>query len=908
MKFQFEPNLEYQQDAINAVVDIFDGQPASTDLMTELSGGKNVKLISDIANGNQLRITDQQIADNVHKVQARNKLELSGSIKFEEAKFGETEYGSGAVFPPADAPSLAIGNNFTVEMETGTGKTYVYLRTIHELRQKYNFKKFIIVVPSIAIKEGVLKNLEITKDHFAQLYSKPEMDYYMWDSKKRGMARQFATNDTLQIMVVTIQSFTRDKNIMRQASDYGKPIEFIRSTNPIVIIDEPQNLGAEREKAIEELNPLCTLRYSATHKNYYNLLYKLDPVEAYDKGLVKKIEVDSIYNEQAFNDAHIVLNKIEHQGKSGLVAHIEIDKDDAAGLQRKVLKLSPGDDLQDFTGRQVYEGYILDSVDNEQQMITFANKKSFYKGRKNDSMQEDILRYQIERTIENHLDKELKFLNKGIKVLSLFFIDKVANYRTYNEGVTEKGQFAKWFEESYQTIINKPKYADLPKLTAKAVHDGYFAADKKGNWKDTRGETKADNDAYELIMKQKEKLLNLSEPLRFIFSHSALREGWDNPNVFQICTLNETSSELKKRQEIGRGLRLPVDADLKRIRDDNINILTVIANESYEDFSRKLQTEIEEETGVSFKNRVKNKQNRVRITMKKHVQLDESFKELWGKIKHRTRYSVEFENSELVDKTVKLLDEVVISKPKIRSSKNLITSMGEGFVSDIKASDYYKSASSVEVQIPDVLSRIQNHTKLTRKTIWQILDSSNLVQKILVNPEQVIEEVVKAIDQSLRLLMVDGVKYELSGEVWDMCLFENKDLEKYLDNLVSTKDSEKTIYDFVPYDSSTIEKPFIHDLEANDHVRFYIKLPGWFEIDTPLGKYNPDWAVVLENDKRVYFVAETKGTDDANDLHLSAGELGRIKAASKHFNTINVPYVAPVATLKSAIEGISRIL
>lgn len=455
MKLQFEPNLEYQLDAVSAVVDIFAGQPTDTNGMsimtqTELDiEGRQLTLEDVTTQANILTVADEQITRNVHAVQKRNGLPPSDVLP--ETLAGD----DGETIIANDGEPIAVSGydvlkhrrDFTIEMETGTGKTYVYLRTIHELNAKYNFKKFIIVVPSLAIKEGVLKNLKITKEHFASLYGNPEMDYNVWDPKKRGQARQFATNDTLQILVMTIDSFTRSGNIMRQASDYGKPIDFIRATNSIVILDEPQNMETEiRKAAIAELNPLCTLRYSATHKNYYNLLYKLDPVVAYDKGLVKKIEVDSIFSMDAFNAAYISLVKIERSGKSGLVAHIEVDKDDERGLQRKVVKLTPGDDLQTITGRGVYEGYILDSIDAEEEVIEFANGQTFYKGQKNESLHEDILKYQIERTVENHFEKEKRLAGQGIKVLSLFFIDKVANYRQYTEAGAEKGKFAVWFE------------------------------------------------------------------------------------------------------------------------------------------------------------------------------------------------------------------------------------------------------------------------------------------------------------------------------------------------------------------------------------------------------------------------------------------------------------------------------
>lgn len=916
MKFQFEANQDYQLEAIDAVVDIFAGQPVDTESVilpgqSELAlDGQQLSLENASTQGNELLITNDQLLKNTWDVQAKYKLPQSQPLLTHlEAPTNEF------AFAPTNAPgqTLAEGSNFTIEMETGTGKTYVYLRTIHELRAKYGFKKFIIVVPSVAIKEGVLKNLEITKEHFASLYDNPEMNYYVWDPKKRGQARQFATTDTLQIMVVTIDSFARSQNIMRQASDYGTPIDFIKATNPIVIVDEPQNMETPiRKAAIEELNPLCTLRYSATHKQTYNLLYKLDPVKAYDLGLVKKIEVDSIYSEDAFNSAYIRLIKIENKGKSGLVAHIEVDKDDTRGLQKKIEKLQPGDNLELKTNRSVYEGYILDSIDAEEKCIEFANGKIFYIGQRDEGLHDEILKYQIERTIENHFEKERKYAGQGVKILSLFFIDKVNNYRNYTENGFTKGKFAVWFEQAYAKIAAKPKYRELATFNATEVHNGYFAKDKHGNWKDsadTKGEggkTSDDDTAYSLIMQDKEKLLDLTRPLRFIFSHSALREGWDNPNVFQICTLNETSSELKKRQEIGRGLRLPVNNNGVRIRDEQVNILTVVANESYEEFAGKLQREIEDETGVSFAGRIKDKSKRTRIKLKKNIELDPSFKELWAQIKHQTKYSVAFDTEKIIENTTKLLEYATIAKPRISNTRTRIEKMGEGnsFVAEVKSSDYYRDSGEIQFAIPDVIGKVQEHTKLTRKTIFDILEKSGMISKMLVNPQQVIDEVTKAVNQAMQILMVDGISYVRTGKVWDMSLFD-KDFEIYVENLYQVQKQEKTLYDYVAVDSK-IEYTYAAQLEQNDDIKFYFKLPGWFKIETPLGKYNPDWAVVLERDKRVYFISETKGVDDITDVHLSDSERLRIAAGKKHFDTLDVAYIGPVSTLNQTLQELTN--
>ena len=908
MKLQFDPNQQYQLDAIDAVVDIFTGQPKDGDDATRhMDQDRQLGLEATIARGNSLTLDIVQIIKNTHKIQEKNGIEKS-----------ETKEGSFSIpttFPlEIGEKSLKYGMNFSIEMETGTGKTYVYLRTIHELHQRYGWKKFIIVVPSVAIREGVLKNLAITREHFADLYSKPEMDYYVWDSKKTGQAREFATNDTLQIMVITIDSFAKAQNVMNRQSDYGRPLDFIKATRPVVILDEPQNMETDiRRNAIASLNPLCTLRYSATHKHLYNLLYRLTPVDAYDKGLVKKIEVHSVQSEDNYNDAYINVLSLERQSKTRSFAKIEVDASDEYGLQRKVIKAFPGDDLEAKTGRSVYAGYYVESINHGDDCVEFSNGKVVYVGQRDESLHDDIIKRQIELTIDDHFDKQRR-LGSSVKVLSLFFIDKVMNYREYTANGVSKGKFAKWFEEAYIKVSSKPKYTGvMDGLSASEVHDGYFAADKSGQWKDSRdtkgegGRTKDDDTAYNLIMKDKERLLDTSEPLRFIFSHSALREGWDNPNVFQICTLNETSSQMKKRQEIGRGLRLPVNIEGQRVYDDSVNILTVIANESYADFSRKFQTEIEEETGIHFGGRIKNRDNRRPVRFQKSRALDPTFKELWDKIKYRTTYRVAIDTEKLVTEAANELAQVAISKPHIADTKTLIDSMNDdrGFMVRETGFNTY-AARQKEVKIPNLLADIQRQTQITRRVIFEVLDQAGMFEQVAINPQQVIDETAQAINRVKRRLAVDGVKYYRTGEHYDMTLFENSELQTYLydaavkSGAIAVGDQAKTIYDYVAVDSE-VEREFMQSLEDNASVKFYIKLPGWFKIDTPVGKYNPDWAVAFDGDRRVYFVAETKGSDDINDNHLSNNERSKITAARQHFAEIEVPYVAPVRSLRQVL-------
>lgn len=912
MKLQFDSSLDYQLDAINAVVDVFAGQIKSDSSFivgqAELGlEGQQLSLEATSARGNVLSLMPEQIINNVHSIQDRNMLERS------EIAPGGFEFP--VEFPlEISTPKLQHDLNLSIEMETGTGKTYVYLRTIHELHQKYGWKKFIIVVPSVAIREGVMKNLEITREHFAAEYYNPEMNFYVWDSKKTGQAREFATNDTLQIMVITIDSFAKAQNVMNRQSDYGRPLDFIKATHPVVILDEPQNMETDiRRNAIASLNPLCTLRYSATHKHLYNLLYRLTPVDAYDKGLVKKIEVHSVQSEDNYNDAYINVLSLERQSKTRSFAKIEVDASDEYGLQRKIIKVFPGDDLEAKTGRSAYAGYYVESINHGDNCVEFSNGKVVYVGQRDESLHDDIIKRQIELTIDDHFDKQRR-LGSGVKVLSLFFIDKVANYREYTANGAQKGKFAKWFEEAYAKVASKPKYAGvMDGLSASEVHDGYFAADKSGQWKDSRdtkgegGRTKDDDTAYNLIMKDKERLLDTGEPLRFIFSHSALREGWDNPNVFQICTLNETSSQMKKRQEIGRGLRLPVNIDGQRVYDDSVNILTVIANESYADFSRKLQTEIEEETGIHFGGRIKNRDDRRVIRFQKSRALDPAFKELWDKIKHKTTYRVAINTEKLVTEAANELAQITIRKPNIADAKNLIDSMGNdnGFMVRETGFNAY-AVRQTEVKIPNLLADIQLRTQMTRRVIFEVLDQAGMFEQMIINPQQVIDETAQAINRVKRRLAVDGVKYYRTGEYYDMTLFENDELQTYLydaamkSGAVAVTDQAKTIYDYVAVDSE-VEREFMQSLEDNVDVKFYIKLPSWFKIDTPVGKYNPDWAVAFDGDRRIYFVAETKGSDDINDNHLSANERSKITAARQHFAEIDVPYVAPVRDWKNTV-------
>ena len=860
MKLHFDSNQEYQQEAIKAITEIFEGQPLSSSDF-EFSINATGALLSENGFGNNLTLTEEQILQNVKSIQTRNEIKN---------------------------PATGLqGMNFSIEMETGTGKTYVYLRTIYELNKLYGFKKFVIVVPSVAIREGVLKNLQITHDHFQTLYDKVSINFDIYDSKKVSNIRGFASNNAIQVLVLNIDAFAKDENIINKPNDKltgKKPIEFIQCTKPFVIVDEPQNMETEiRKKAIQNLDPLCTLRYSATHTNLYNLMYSLNPVKAYDLGLVKQIEVDSVMSENAMNEAFIQVESINATA-TRVTSKIKIDCNTPSGVQKKSFTVRAGADLYELSNkREIYkDGFIVDEVDAGNQAITLTNGVMLSAGETQGGMNDEVMKFMIQKTVEEHLKKEKLYKGKGIKVLSLFFIDKVKNYREYGTaGNVMQGKFAKWFEEIYNAEILKPAFKSLIPHSVEELHNGYFSQDSKGRAKDTGGESQIDDDTYKLIMQEKEKLLDLNTPLRFIFSHSALREGWDNPNVFQICTLNETKSEIKKRQEIGRGLRLSVNQKGQRIFDRNINKLTVVANERYEDFAKALQKEIEEDCGVDFTGRTKNKNDKKKVNYRKGFEADPKFLQIWEKIKFHSKYSVDYKTDQLISLSAKAVSEMPpTKKPTIRSTKKQVIISEKG-VDGKLLSDKTFDGQERGFEIPDMLAYIQSKTELTRSTILEILKKSNRISELLLNPQLFMDNAVTAIKGQLHSLMVDGIKYEKIGnKFYEMTLFDDADFEIYIDKFTHTvSDPDKTIYEnYIPLDSG-VENQFALDCESSEDVEFYFKLPTWFEITTPIGKYRPDWAVVLKGEKKIYFVAETKG--DGQELRGS--ELMKIKCGIEHF-------------------------
>lgn len=996
MKIQFEANLDYQQQAISSVVDLFKGQEQKQSLFSIVDTVLMGQKFTDTGIGNCLDLD----ADELEKIQKNRQNCREKDYKEQAVHFKEILHNlqiiqeRNGVLPNTELTSL----DFDIEMETGTGKTYVYLRSILELNKQYGFTKFIIVVPSIAIKEGVNHSLEITREHFAHIFQNLPYEFFVYNSNMLGKLRSFAANSILSIMVINIDAFKKDfaenedsqkneqnkkTNVINRKNDKFdgmKPIDVIAKTNPIVIIDEPQSVdtGDKSSQAIERLNPLCIFRYSATHKQKHTLLYRLDAVDSYELGLVKHIEVASFQSANNHNVPYFCLKSVTNKNNA-ISAKIEIDVQNKNGsISRKAVTVKKNSKLQDLSGgREVYENYIIEEIycEKGQEAVYFTTKSEELKlnvpvGDVNDDL---IKKQQIRKTIQEHLDKELIFNPLGIKVLSLFFIDRVSHYREYDsKGNTRLGKYGKWFEEEYSALISREKYKKLKysAVPAASVHNGYFSQDK-GKIKDTQGNTKLDENTYDLIMKDKEKLLSLDNNLRFIFSHSALREGWDNPNVFQICTLNDTKSELKKRQEIGRGLRLCVNQNGERQYNKDYNILTVMANESYEEFAQKLQKEYEDDLGIRFgviqehtyanisyinkagektvlgmetskalyalfleknyiddrgkitdtmrlavkngycdlpewvereavmaiqamnkklcgKIEIKNNKDKKVVKLNKAVFCSPDFEELWNKIKWKTVYNIQFDSKILIENcntALATLSDRSITAPELYYKKGSVELEKSGVHTREKRNDLIIEKLDFSHKLPDILTWLQDKTGLTRSTLIQILTGNDSLHFFLKNPQQYMEEALKIIHREMKNCIKDGIKYERLGdnEFYSQELFENKELIAYF---TEEQEKLKSVYTHLVFDSK-VEEKFAENLENNENVKLYVKLPDWFKISTPIGSYNPDWAILYENnekEQRLYFVVETKSTLDEDERR--GNENIKIRCGRKHFEAL----------------------
>ncbi|EOH95249.1 DEAD/DEAH box helicase family protein [Enterococcus pallens] len=1004
MKIKFD-QLAYQTNAVNAAVEIFEGQIIKNSEFTiSLNNGTQGSFFADdgIGIANKLFINSDSMLKNVQKVQIKNKIAPSENL-----------LGSNDAFP-----------QFNIEMETGTGKTFVYFKTILELNQKYGFSKFVIVVPSVAIKEGVIKTYEMTKAYFTAQFHGLIYELFAYDSKRLDRIRQFASANTVDIMVITMDSFNKEAgekidnkgniNVIYRENDQlsgQRPIDLISETRPILIIDEPQVVDntEKAKRSLANLHPSVSFRYSATHKDKsYPTIYRLGAVEAYDQQLVKQIEVASVSVDEDGNRAYLKLKSVTNRNGK-ISAQIELYKKTKNDANKKVIKMTKGDDLYTKTKLQVYEsvGFIQD-IDTTpgQEAVYFSGTPEKITLESANFEDLEIKRIQIRRTIKAHLDKELVLNCRGIKVLSLFFLDKVENYRVYGEGDSEtKGKYAQIFEEEYQKMIRLPQYKELSNASVpvEEIHDGYFAKDKKGKYKNSTGKSTDDESAYNIIMKNKEGLLTMfseekgnvskANKIRFIFSHSALKEGWDNPNVFQIATLVDTKDDITKRQKVGRGLRIAVNQKGQRVPGFEVNTLTVMANESYKEFAEGLQKEYEED-GISFglfeddafativisydelteemsvlgkaKSKilinemkendyispskhatdklrravkegkvevpeeftdlvpqiieviklkirninVKDADEKVKVRVNKEA-LAENFLELWNKIKSKTTYSIDFDSNKLIHNVLEgtsSLDGINMISTRHSTYKEELVKL------DVKQSGIdivdetftqYSGKQSDIYALPDIVSFLQNETKLTRKTIVSILKGSKNLELFKNNPLSYMNQAAKIINAHKNQLIIDGIKYmKKENEVYEQSLFTTETLNAYLgENGNSIKidtNKNKTIYDYVVTDSN-VEKDFAKEAEADERVKFYIKLPDWFKIRTPLGPYNPDWALLLEeeNEQRLYFIVETKGDSSSDQLRFH--ERGKIISGKKHFQAVDTDIKFKVVSKESEV-------
>jgi type III restriction enzyme len=976
--FQFDASQQFQLDAINSVVGLFDGQPKDAEkLLTTLRGSPvlddddqptfDIDLTQEVgAIGNNLLLDRDLILANMQNVQDQNGLEVSEKL-FDSAL------------------------DFDIEMETGTGKTYVYLRSIFELADKYNFRKFVILVPSVAIREGVNTSIRLMRGHFRGLYPSYPFDASVYSGKNAEEVQSFATSTNVQILVMTIDSIRGDVNsrIIHQTRDKLnglRPIDYLKATHPVVIMDEPQNMESQlSQSAVGELDPIFTLRYSATHKEHRNVIYRLDPVDAHDLGLVKQIVVAEVLQQGADAAPYIKLISVKRDPQ--WTARLELSMRAASGqLERREVNVRQNQELSDerITGNPAYEGIWVTEMNlgmgGEPGSAELNLHGLLFEGETIGASSGAIYKEMIRETIREHFRKESMLRTRGIKVLSLFFVDKVASYM--GDGTTNDsadGDFVKWFDEALlEERAKNPRWAELLPQAPSELRRAYFSQIKRGKTleaRDTSGAAKADDDAYELIMQDKERLLDESEPVRFIFSHSALREGWDNPNVFQICTLREMGAEVERRQTIGRGLRLPVtktDKGYERVADRGIATLTVVANESYTAFAKSLQNEYKAagvEIGqvrfnefakiaarnlegnvtddalgyakskeiydhltqngyltdgkvtskflpntlgfslnlpeylkdyepeiigavgkASLEKYVKPKSNRKERTLNKALYLTPEFEEFWHAISRKTTYRVSLGREELIDSSVKAVKDA----PRIDPLRIQITRAGVKVLRG-GAKGQELGTRSAELKgsydLPDIISEMQEATSLTRKTIVDILIASERLDEFIGNPNDFIAMVKRALQGELAKIVVEGIQYEkIAGSVYELRELQKdgvEEKERFLDQMYKVQNDKKTDFDYVVYDSE-VERQFAELLDSREDVKLFMKLPAKFKIPTPVGDYNPDWAVIKHEDgeNRIYMIRETKSTLD--DSKLRPSEVAKIKSAKKHFAAIGI--------------------
>ena len=999
MKLQFK-HQKFQADAAKAVVDVFAGQPYLTPTylmdrgsdahqltLEEMSftGWRNEPIVPELS--------DQVVLEHLNKIQRANQI--------------------------APSPRLEGRYNLTIEMETGVGKTYTYIKTMYELNRHYGWSKFIVVVPSVAIREGVYKSFQVTQEHFAEEYGK-KIRFFIYNSAQLTEIDRFASDSSINVMIINSQAFNaRGKDARRiymKLDEFRsrRPIDIIAKTNPILIIDEPQSVeGKQTRERLKEFNPLFTLRYSATHKSdsIYNMVYRLDAMEAYNKKLVKKIAVKGITESgSTATDGYVYLEGI-NLSKADPTATIQFDYMGRSGLRKVSRKVGIGYNLYDNSGdvtklEEYKNGFVVKAINGRDDSLEFLNGVKLYAGDVVGKVTEEQLRrLQIHETILSHIERERQLFYKGIKVLSLFFIDEVAHYKQYDAtGQPHNGIFADMFEEEYNDIlstmqlgIGEDEYLKyLKSIKAEDTHAGYFSVDKKGHMTDSKlgdkkERTSDDKDAYDLIMKNKELLLDRDpkkSPVRFIFSHSALREGWDNPNVFQICTLKQSSSEVRKRQEVGRGLRLCVNQDGERMDANvlgndvhNINVLTVIASESYDSFARGLQSEMAEAvadrpravtvdlfkgkvlrdtsgneqvvddtlaqaicydliingyvdrkgalTDKFFEDKANNqvkiaeeaadctdsvleildsvyndratkpenaRSNNVELQVAPEKLAMPEFKALWSRINSKSVYVVDFDTQELIQKAIQSLDkDLRVSKiyfkvesgsmEEVKSKESLL----EGSSFSKKKSEMYSQDKQVRANSAvkyDLVGKLVEETSLTRKAIIAILTGIQpaVFNQFRENPEEFIIKASSLINDQKATAIIQHITYHVLDDCYDTDVFTEPTLKGRLGT--NAMKADKHLYDHILYDS-TNERDFAKDLDVDSHVAVYVKLPDGFYISTPVGRYNPDWAIAFYEGKvkHIYFVAETKGS--MRSMQLRDIEKAKIHCAREHFKAIS---------------------
>jgi type III restriction enzyme len=974
MEFTYDPKQPYQQEAIASVVDLFEGQPNDADaLETKLQGAlaapdnqQSFDIAGEVgAVGNNLLLDDEALLQNLQAVQDRNGLEVVAELA-------------------GDAL------DFDIEMETGTGKTYVYLRTIFELAQRYNFRKFVILVPSTPIKEGVISSIKDMTRHFQDLYAEP-FDTTVYSGQTAEEVQSFSTSTSVQIMVMSIHALRGDKNnrVIHQTRDKLnglRPVDYLKATRPVVIMDEPQNMESLlSQSAVGELDPLCTLRYSATHRKTRNVVYRLDPVDAHDLGLVKQIVLAEALQQGADAAPYVKLESVRND--KGFVARMElaVRKESDGSIERKTLNVKNGQDLAVITRNSVYKGWRLNELSIEPESVELSTHGWLQAGEMIGGSNDSIYREMIRETIREHLRKEIMLRPHGIKVLSLFFVDKVASF--LGEGYdnnTADGNFVKWFDELLREERNKKEWAALLPGDPVDYRRAYFSVlrGKKGQkdtFKDTSGATVADDDAYELIMRNRAQLLDEAEPVRFIFSHSALREGWDNPNIFQICALREMGESAERRQTIGRGLRLPVNQNGDRVPDRDIAQLTVVANESYREFADSLQKEyrdsgvsiglvregefakiptVDEESGEerrlgfagskliwdelverSFLDKegkvtanfrpetlgfglgpvpdffwpeddmievmrncrierlVKTQRKRVARKLNKEVYSSPWFEDFWRAISQRTTYRVTLNREEVIDNAVKKIKaEQPIPPLRVQVTKAGLKLVRGGTKTEEKSTRSADLAGAY--QLPDIISELQEATSLTRRTLVDVLTRSGKLSEFIGNPNDFIAMVKRNLLNVVAESVQDGVQYEkVGGYVYELRELQADGAEErdlFIDRVYETKSfaDGKTDFNYIQIDSDGAEAPerlFAEKLDSREDVKFFMKLPDKFRIETPVGPYNPDWAIIKQDadgSNRIYMIRETKSTVDESKRRPT--ENAKIKAATEHFKQLGI--------------------